>query len=78
MAVSKRWTNFISNEPGIDLSLQGDALKAELIKELDAEKLKALQVNEGSGYDDFAGNRLIQPGFPSTWFVYLPKHSPLR
>ncbi|MES2777244.1 MAG: twin-arginine translocation signal domain-containing protein [Bacteroidota bacterium] len=70
------WTNYLSKELGIDLSLQGDALKAELIKELDSEKLQAIRSKEGSGYDDFSGSRLVQPGFPAFSLLYHTLASP--
>ncbi|MEP7237727.1 MAG: hypothetical protein ABI685_07680 [Ferruginibacter sp.] len=70
------WTAHLQQALGINLSLTGDDLKKELIKELDANKLNALRQNEQSGYDDFSGERLIQPGFPAYSLLHHTMASP--
>ncbi|MEO7310965.1 MAG: hypothetical protein ABIX01_11255 [Chitinophagaceae bacterium] len=70
------WSNYLSQTLDVDLKLQGDALKAHLVKVLDREKLQTLRSNEASGYDDFAGMRLVQPGFPAFSLLYHTLASP--
>ena len=73
---SNGWTVYLNSVLGVDLSLTGDALKKELIKELDADRLKTLRNNVHSGYDDFSGERLVQPGFPAYSLLFHTMASP--
>ena len=70
------WTGYLQQALGVNLELNGENLKKELIKELDAGKLSALRQNEQSGYDDFSGERLIQPGFPAYSLLHHTVASP--
>ncbi|HZV70765.1 MAG TPA: hypothetical protein VFG10_14520 [Saprospiraceae bacterium] len=70
------WVTYLKNVLGVNLSLTGEALKAELIKDLDPERLKKLIAQTGSGYDDFAGMNLIKPGFPAFSLLYHTLASP--
>lgn len=70
------WTAYLSQELGVDLNGEGEALKAELIKELAKDKLVTLRTKEGAGFDDFAGNHLIKPGYPAFSLLYHALASP--
>lgn len=70
------WTKHLQNSLNVNLELSGEALKQELIKELDEAKLAALRSNRSSGYDDFSGERLIQPGFPAHSLLFHALASP--
>src|SRR4029079_6614364 len=54
----------------------GDALKAELLKDLDKDRLQKLKDRPDSGFDDFAGMNLIKPGFPAFSLLYHALASP--
>ena len=58
------WGTYLKNTIGVNLSLTGDALRTELLKDLDPNSLKKLTDDPTSGFDDFAGMNLIKPGFP--------------
>jgi hypothetical protein len=73
---SNGWTAHLQQALGVNLELNGEDLKKELIKELDSSKLAALRQNESSGYDDFSGERLIQPGFPAYSLLFHAMASP--
>ncbi len=70
------WTGYLQQALGVNLELNGEDLKKELIKELNESKLSALRQNEQSGYDDFSGEKLIQPGFPAYSLLYHTVASP--
>lgn len=70
------WVTYLKDVLGVNLSLTGDALRAELVKDLDAVKLKRLMDNADSGFDDFAGINLIKPGFPAFSLLYHAMASP--
>lgn len=59
------WTDYLEQALGVNFALSGNDLRQELIRELDQNWLAALRQNPASGYDDFSGERLIQPGFPA-------------
>lgn len=73
---SNGWTDHLKHSLGVNLELSGEELKKELIKELDSNKLAALRQHESSGYDDFSGERLIQPGFPAYSLLFHTIASP--
>ena len=70
------WSTYLKDSLGVNLSLTGDALRAELVKDLDATRLKTLMDNSESGFDDFAGMNLIKPGFPAYSLLYHAMASP--
>jgi len=74
--IKNGWSAYLKDKLGVNLALTGDALKAELVKDLDASKLKALVDNAESGFDDFAGMNLIKPGFPAYSLLYHALASP--
>jgi hypothetical protein len=70
------WADYLKNALGVDLTLTGDALKTELLKDLDNNRLKKLMDQPESGFDDFAGMNLIKPGFPAFSLLYHALASP--
>jgi len=70
------WAAHLQQTLGINLNLTGNDLKKELLKEINADKLTALRRNEQSGYDDFSGERLVQPGFPAYSLLFHSLASP--
>ena len=70
------WGTYLKNTIGVNLSLTGDALRAELLKDLDPNSLKKLTDDPTSGFDDFAGMNLIKPGFPAFSLLYHALASP--
>lgn len=68
------WTEYLSRYLNVNFDLQGEALKAELVKELDKEKLAVLRSQPG--FQDFAGTHLIKPGFPPFSLLYHAMASP--
>jgi len=70
------WTSYLKNAIGVNLALTGDALRTELLKDLDPTSLKKLTDNPDSGFDDFAGINLIKPGFPAFSLLYHALASP--
>jgi hypothetical protein len=68
------WTEYLSKMLGVDFSLQGERLKAELVKELDKAKLAELR--KQPGFQDFAGTNLVKPGFPAFSLMYHALASP--
>src|SRR5687768_1794653 len=70
------WVNYLKNALGVNLSLTGEALKAELLKDLNKTSLEKLTTDPGSGFDDFAGMNLIKPGFPAFSLLYHALASP--
>src|SRR5688572_15028366 len=64
------WAKYLRDTLGVNLGLSGDALKAELVKDLDAARLKKLMDAPDSGFDDFAGMNMIKPGFPAYSLLY--------
>ncbi|MEP6646952.1 MAG: hypothetical protein ABJC12_07675 [Saprospiraceae bacterium] len=70
------WASFLKETLGVNLYLTGEALKTELLKDLDKIKLKKLTDDPSSGYDDFAGMNLIKPGFPAFSLLYHTMASP--
>lgn len=73
---SNGWTNYLHQTLDVHLDLTGEDLKKELIKELDSSRLNLLRQNVKSGYDDFSGERLIQPGFPAYSLLFHTIASP--
>ena len=73
---SNGWSKYLQDSLGVNLSLTGDALRAELVKDLDATRLKNLMANAASGFDDFAGMNMIKPGFPAFSLLYHALASP--
>lgn len=70
------WAAFLQNNLGVNLALTGDALTKELTRELDKGQLSKLMSDSNSGFDDFAGTSLIQPGFPAFSLLYHALASP--
>ena len=70
------WTTYLKDTLGVNLSLTGDALKAELVKDLDATRLRKLMDSPESGFDDFAGMHMVKPGFPAFSLLYHALASP--
>jgi len=70
------WGTYLQDALGVDLTLTGDALRKELLKDLDKNKLKQLMDKPDSGFDDFAGMNLIKPGFPAFSALYHAMASP--
>lgn len=70
------WATYLKDNLDVDLSLTGDALTAELLKDLDKSKLDKLIQAPDSGFDDFAGINLIKPGFPAFSLLYHALASP--
>jgi len=70
------WAEYLREKLGVNLELRGKDLKKELIKELDKNRLADLRHATGSGYDDFSGERLIQPGFPAFSLLFHTIASP--
>ena len=70
------WVSYLKDVAGVNLSLNGEARNAELLKDLDAATLKKLTDNPDSGFDDFAGMNLIKPGFPAFSLLYHALASP--
>jgi len=70
------WVSYLNDALGVNLGLTGDALTAELLKDLDKNLLKKLTDNPESGFDDFAGMNLIKPGFPAYSLLYHAVASP--
>ncbi len=73
--VDNGWARFFRDETGLDLSLTGEALDAELQRPLDQEKLNILKTKQG-GFDDFVGNQAIARGKPSSSLLYHALASP--
>lgn len=70
------WAAYLQTALDVNLFLEGEELKKELLKELNADRLAALRQKEKSGYDDFAGERLLQPGFPAYSLLFHSMASP--
>src|SRR5687768_9033849 len=70
------WVSYLKDAVGVNLRLQGDALEAELLRDIDATALKSLCAQQESGFDDFAGMNLIKPGFPAFSLLYHVLASP--
>ncbi|HEX2682740.1 MAG TPA: hypothetical protein VHL77_02335, partial [Ferruginibacter sp.] len=70
------WGAYLNQALGVNLDLDGEELKKELIKEIDRNKLAALRQNEALGFDDFSGERLILPGFPAYSLLFHTMASP--
>ena len=70
------WVDYLKQVAGVNLSLNGQARNAELLKDLDAATLKKLAELPDSGFDDFAGMNLIKPGFPAFSLLYHALASP--
>lgn len=70
------WTTFLHDTLDVNLGLTGDALRVELLKDLDLNRLGKLTGNNESGFDDFAGMNLIKPGFPGFSLLYHAMASP--
>ncbi|MEO6132219.1 MAG: hypothetical protein ABIQ02_10250 [Saprospiraceae bacterium] len=70
------WSAYLKNAIGLNLSLTGDALKAELLKDLDKNMLKKLTDDPTSGFDDFSGLNAVKPGFPAFSLLYHSLASP--
>lgn len=76
---SNGWATHLEQALGVNLNISRPELFKELIKPLDAAKLDALRRDTWSGqsaYDDFSGERLIQPGFPAHSLLYHALASP--
>lgn len=70
------WTDYLREMLGVNLSLNGEALKTELLRDLDKNMLRKLVDQPDSGFDDFAGMNLIKPGFPAFSALYHALASP--
>lgn len=70
------WTAYLKDTLGVNFALTGDALRAELVKDLDAARLKKLMDTPDAGFDDFAGTHMIKPGFPAFSLLYHALASP--
>ncbi len=70
------WTTYLQEVLGVNLTLTGDALRTELLKDLDKDALQKLKDLPGSGFDDFAGMNMIKPGFPAFSLLYHALASP--
>ncbi len=70
------WVNYLKEAAGVNLSLNGEARNAELLKDLDPARLKKLTDNPDYGFDDFVGMNLIKPGFPAFSLLYHALASP--
>jgi hypothetical protein len=70
------WAAYLTESLRVNFDLQGNKLKEELLKELDKDKLSALRIKSDAGFDDFAGNSLIKPGFPAYSLLYHALASP--
>jgi hypothetical protein len=70
------WVAYLKDAIGVNLNLKGDALKTELLQELDNNLLMKLTGDLDSGFDDFAGTNLIKPGFPAFSLLYHALASP--
>ena len=70
------WVSYLKEVLGVNLALTGDALKKELLKDLDNTQLQKLISAPESGFDDFAGMNLIKPGFPAFSLLYHALASP--
>ena len=70
------WISYLKDALNVNLELKGDDLTAELTKKLDANKLLRLRQDRKSGFDDFAGEQLIKPGFPAFSLLYHALASP--
>ena len=73
---SANWSLYLKKVLGVNLNLRGNELKKELIKPLDGKKLSALRADSKSGFDDFCGERLVQPGFPAYSLLHHALASP--
>ncbi len=76
---TNKWVEYLKTELNLDLTLSGEALLKELTKDIDAnvtQKLQDLKKQIGTGFDDFAGNQLIKPGYPSLSLLYHILASP--
>jgi hypothetical protein len=69
------WRSYLENELGVDLGLKGDKLVKELTAAIDPARLSALRTLN-AGFDDFAGESLIQPGFPAYSLLFHTLASP--
>lgn len=70
------WSTYLKETIGANLALTGDALKSELVKDLDKNMLRNLIDNPEAGFDDFAGTNLVKPGFPAFSLLYHALASP--
>lgn len=68
------WTRYLHEVLGVNLDT-GD-LKQALIQQLDESNLTQLRQQPGSGYDDYLGERLIEPGFPAYSLLFHTLASP--
>ncbi len=70
------WVTYLKDSIGVNLALTGEALRAELLKDLDKNMLRKLMDDPALGFDDFAGINLIKPGFPAFSLLYHILASP--
>ncbi len=73
------WTGYLKSVLDINLDEGIDDIntrKEQLIKKLDPARLAKLCSDEQAGFDDFAGERLIQPGFPAYSLLFHALASP--
>lgn len=76
-----KWTDYLKKQLNLNLELSGDALQLELTKPLDKDVLAELrssknEIGNNAGYNDFCGNQLIKPGYPSFSLLYHALASP--
>jgi hypothetical protein len=72
------WGEFFRRELGVNLTLTGELLTRELIRDIDKtdwQKLASLK-RQKKGFDDFAGKKLLTPGSPSLSLLYHALASP--
>jgi hypothetical protein len=74
--INSGWSEFFQKELNADLSGSGDALKNELIKDKTHDPRVAELKNQGKGFDDAAGVRLIEPGNIALSLLYHALASP--
>lgn len=70
------WAAYLHDALGVNFDLKDAELKKELVKKLDNDRLTALRHNDKAGYDDFSGERLVQPGFPAYSLFFHTLASP--
>nr|MDQ3016865.1 hypothetical protein [Bacteroidota bacterium] len=70
------WLAYLSATFGVKLNGTGEALRTELLKEIDKSRLSKLTSDLTAGFDDFAGMHAIKPGFPSYSLLYHALASP--
>lgn len=70
------WSRHLEKALGVNLDISPEELLKELVKPLDEAKLNTLRSDMRSGYDDFSGESLVQPGFPAHSLLFHAMASP--